>query len=54
MTDGSPQVLPIARTQTEALTPLLGLSGLSLLAEWDGHTAHVLAADTPIGRWHEV
>lgn len=54
VTDGSSCMLPVARTQTDALTPLLGVAHLSLLAQWDGYTAHILAADTPIGRWHEA
>lgn len=54
VTDGSPHMLPVAGVQTEALTPMQGISGLSLLAEWDGQTAYILAAETPIGRWHAV
>lgn len=52
--DGGEHALPIVQAQTEALMPLLGVPQLSLLALWDGHTANVLAADTPIGRWHEA
>jgi hypothetical protein len=46
--------LPLDRAQTDALTPLLGLDPLSALFVWDGHAAMLLAADTPIGRWHEA
>jgi hypothetical protein len=46
------RAIPVAHSQVEALTPMLGLDGLSLLCLWDGRIAQVLAADTPIGRWH--
>jgi hypothetical protein len=44
--------LPVASGQVEALTPMLGLDGLSLACLWDGRAAQLLAADTPVGRWH--
>jgi hypothetical protein len=50
--DDQGRALPVAPAQAEALTPMLGLDGLSLLCLWDGRSAQVLAADTPIGRWH--
>jgi hypothetical protein len=46
------QAIPLARSQVETLTPMIGLDGLSLLCVWDGRIAQVIAADTPIGRWH--
>jgi hypothetical protein len=46
------QAIPLARSQVETLTPLIGLDGLSLLCVWDGRIGQVIAADTPIGRWH--
>lgn len=52
LVDADRRTLPIERGQIEALTPMLGLDGLSILALWDGHAARVLAADTPIGLWH--
>jgi hypothetical protein len=50
--DDQGRAIPVAPGQVEALTPMLGLDGLSLVCLWDGRTAQVLAADTPIGRWH--
>jgi hypothetical protein len=50
--DDQERAIPIAPAQTEALMPMLGLDGLSILCLWDGRAAQVLAADTPIGRWH--
>jgi hypothetical protein len=50
--DDQGRALPVAPGQVEALTPMLGLDGLSLVCLWDGRTAQVLAADTAIGRWH--
>jgi hypothetical protein len=50
--DDQGRAVPIASAQVEALTPMLGLAGLSMLCLWDGRTAQVLAADTAIGRWH--
>jgi SWIM zinc finger len=46
------RAIPIASSQVEALTPMLGLDGLSLVCLWDGRTAQVLAVDTAVGRWH--
>jgi SWIM zinc finger len=51
-TDG--HSVPIERSQTDALTPLLGLGPISTLFMWDGTSATLLAADTSIGRWHET
>ena len=53
LADASGRVLPLERAQTDALTPMLGLKPLSALFTWDGWSATLLAADTPIGRWHE-
>jgi len=50
--DDAGRAIPVAPGQTEALTPMVGLDGVSLMCLWDGRTAQVLAADTPIGRWH--
>jgi len=44
---------PIDKGQTDALLPMVGLGGLSLFFTWDGRSARILAADTPVGRWHE-
>ena len=52
MADDTGRAIPVASGQVEALTPMLGLDGLSIMCLWDGRTAEVLAADTPIGRWH--
>jgi hypothetical protein len=52
VTDGVGRAIPVMPGQTEALMPMLGLDGLSLMCLWDGRTAQVLAADTAIGRWH--
>lgn len=46
-------VVPLERTQTEALTPMLGLEPVSALFTWDGRYATLLAAETPIGTWYE-
>jgi hypothetical protein len=43
------QAVPLAHSQVEALALMIGLDGLSLLCIWDGRTAQVIAADTPIG-----
>jgi hypothetical protein len=53
LADGTGRVMPLDRTQTDALTPMLGLKPLSVLFAWDGWCATLLAAETPIGRWHE-
>jgi hypothetical protein len=45
--------LPIERTQTDDLLPLVGIGPISALCTWDGRFARLLAADTAIGRWHE-
>ncbi|CCE03870.1 SWIM zinc finger family protein [Bradyrhizobium sp. STM 3809] len=50
--DGSGEAIAVERGQREQLMPLLGLDDLSLLCLWDGRVAQVLAADTPLGRWH--
>ncbi len=52
LVDASGFVLPIDRAQTGMLTTMLGLAPISALFTWDGWFATVLAADTPIGRWH--
>jgi hypothetical protein len=44
--------IAVQRSQIEALTPMIGLDGLSLLCIWDGRVGQVIAADTPIGRWY--
>ncbi len=53
LADAGGRVLPLERAQTDALTPMLGLRPLSGLFTWDGWSATLLAAETPIGRWHE-
>jgi hypothetical protein len=53
LADAGGRVLPLDRAQADALTPMLGLQPLSALFTWDGWSATLLAADTPIGRWHE-
>ena len=45
--------LPIERSQTDDLLPLVGIGPISALCTWDGRFATLLAADTAIGRWHE-
>ena len=45
--------LPIERSQTDNLLPLLGIGPISALCIWDGRFARLLAAETAIGRWHE-
>jgi SWIM zinc finger len=45
--------LPVERSQTDDLLPLLGIGPISALCTWDGRLARLLAADTAIGRWHE-
>jgi hypothetical protein len=52
ITDASGAAIAVERSQLDQLTPLLGLDDLSLLCLWDGRTAQVLAADTPLGSWH--
>jgi hypothetical protein len=44
--------IAVQRSQVEALMPMIGLDDLSLLCIWDGRVGQVIAADTPIGRWH--
>lgn len=53
VTDGAGTVLPLAAAQTAALLPLLGLGPLAAVLVWDGRFATLLAADTPLGPWHE-
>jgi hypothetical protein len=43
--------LPIERSQTDDLLPLLGVGPISALCTWDGRFARLLAANTAIGRW---
>lgn len=45
--------LPIERSQSDELLPLLGVGPISALCTWDGRFARLLAAQTAIGRWHE-
>jgi SWIM zinc finger len=52
ISDGTER-LPIERSQTDALLPLVGLEDICALFLWDGRLARLLAIDTPIGRWHE-
>jgi hypothetical protein len=54
LTDGSGLTLPLDRAQADAVTPMLGLAPLAALWIWDGRFATLLAADTPLGRWHEA
>jgi len=54
LADAGGHSVPIERSQTDALTPLLGLGPISALFMWDGTSATLLAADTSIGRWHET
>jgi hypothetical protein len=53
LADAAGRILPLERAQTSALTPTLGLGPLSALFTWGGWFATLLAAETPIGRWHE-
>lgn len=53
LADAHGRALPLARAQSEALMPMVGLESLSVLFTWDGRVARILAVDTPIGRWHE-
>jgi hypothetical protein len=53
LADAGGHLLPLERAQTDALTPMLGLKPLSAVFTWDGWSATLLAAQTPIGRWHE-
>lgn len=50
--DSAGAALPVERAQLDALTPMLGLTGLTAFLVWDGREAHVLAIDSPIGCWH--
>ncbi|WP_257170193.1 SWIM zinc finger family protein [Bradyrhizobium sp. SRS-191] len=52
ITDAGGAAIAVERSQIDQLVPLLGLDHISLLCLWDGRTAQVLAADTPLGRWH--
>jgi hypothetical protein len=54
LVDAGGHVLPIDRTQADALIAMLGLTPISALFTWDGWSATLLAAETPIGRWHEA
>jgi SWIM zinc finger len=53
LADAEGCVLPLDRAQTQALTAMLGLRPVSAMFTWDGWFATLLAAETPIGRWHE-
>jgi hypothetical protein len=52
LTDDLGHAIPLERSQVDALMPMIGIDGVSLLCLWDGRVAQVIAADTPIGRWH--
>jgi hypothetical protein len=52
-TDDNGLALPIERSQTDGLLPLVGVGTISALCSWDGRFARILAANTAIGRWHE-
>jgi hypothetical protein len=54
LADASGLTLALDRAQTDDLTPMLRLEPLSALWIWDGRFATLLAADTPVGRWHET
>jgi hypothetical protein len=45
--------LPLDRSHSQDLRPLLGIGSISALIAWDGRFGRLLAADTAIGRWHE-
>lgn len=53
LADAAGRTLPIDRTHTETLMPMIGLDDISALFAWDGRLARILAMDTPVGRWHE-
>lgn len=53
LADAQGGMLPIERSQAEALMPMIGLESVSPLFTWDGRVARILAMDTPVGRWHE-
>jgi hypothetical protein len=53
LADAAGRALPLHRAQSDALAVMLGLSPISALFIWDGACATLLAADTPIGRWHD-
>ncbi|MEQ1615204.1 MAG: SWIM zinc finger family protein [Hyphomicrobiaceae bacterium] len=53
ITDVAGHVLPLDRGQCEALMPMVGLGRLSVLVNWDGRLGRLVAADTPLGAWHE-
>ena len=52
MDDAAATVLPIDKSTQDAALPLLGLQPISVLAQWDGQSLQLMAADTPSGRWH--
>ena len=54
LADDCGRALMLDPAQTDALAAMLGLAPISALFTWDGRCATMLAADTPIGRWHEV
>jgi len=53
LADADALALPLDPAQDDAATALLGLESISALFTWDGRFATLLAAETPIGRWHE-
>jgi hypothetical protein len=54
LADTSGLTLPLDSSQADNLIPMLGLEPVSALWIWDGRFATLLAADTPLGRWHEA
>jgi hypothetical protein len=50
--DAEGLILPLDIRQTAEALPLLGLDSIAVIALWDGWSASLLAADTPIGRWY--
>lgn len=53
LADAAGHTVPIDPRQTDAAMPLLGLPDLSAVFVWDGVSAMLLAAETPIGCWYE-
>jgi SWIM zinc finger len=53
LADHNGRALPIDRSQSQDLRPLLGIGTISALIAWDGRFGTLLAAETAIGRWHE-
>ena len=53
LADATGVAVPLDGRQTRTVMPLLGLDDLSVAFVWNGTSAMLLAADTPIGRWYE-